>query len=258
MRMVRALALLVMTTTTFLSQASPAPEDLQQLRISVTDAMMGFYMYSGFEADEKYARRLDLDMADAYLALKDVNDSIETAEESAMNKELLAQWDAFNDHMNENRNDIVTRGYPNVRLVDEMGDACLNLTNTVKRFYDLALTSPQHNTTLVIQLIHDISFQMTDITAQYTGRGTSNLGQVFLGYHTSTPNEMAEKFEEYLEKLEEAVRQEDKLEIKGIRSKWGFLSRSISNYNENSVPFLVVIYNDSIIDTLDELAAKYH
>lgn len=257
MKLTHAIALMIMMISSSLSLASPLNEDLQQLRLSVTDAMTSFYMYNGLEADMKYAARIDRDMATAFNALTRITESKHSDEEQAFVRSLLSGWNTFSTLMDESRNDIATKGYPNIRLVDDMGTACLGITQDATRLYEIAARNGDTKLDNVIRISHNLSFQMAEITAQYTGRGTSNVGQVFVGYNKSTPKEMAEKFSKQLNELDQAVRPDDKLKISGIRNKWAFLHRSISNYNENSVPFLVVTYNDRIIEKLNELAMQY-
>ena len=257
MKLTHAIALLIMMITSSLSMASPLNEDLQQLRLSVTDAMTSFYMYNGLEADMKYAARIDRDMTTAFDALTRITESNHSDEEQAFVRSLLSGWNTFSTLMGESRNDIVTKGYPNIRLVDDMGTACLSITQDATRLYGIAARASNPTLDDVVRMSDNLSFQMAEITAQYTGRGTSNVGQVFVGYNKSTPKEMAEKFDRQLNELDQAVRPEDTLNINGIRNKWAFLSRSISNYNENSVPFLVVTYNDRIIEKLSQLAEQY-
>lgn len=257
MKLTHAIALLIMMITSSLSLASPLNEDLQQLRLSVTDAMTSFYMYNGLEADMKYAARIDRDMTTAFDALTRITESNHSDEEQAFVRSLLSGWNTFSTLMGESRNDIVTKGYPNIRLVDDMGTACLSITQDATRLYGIAARASNPTLDDVVRMSDNLSFQMAEITAQYTGRGTSNVGQVFVGYNKSTPKEMAEKFDRQLNELDQVVRPEDTLNINGIRNKWAFLSRSISNYNENSVPFLVVTYNDRIIEKLSQLAEQY-
>ena len=68
---------------------------------------------------------------------------------------------------------------------------------------------------------------------------------------------MADRFDTLLSNLDNQVSERDQRTVRSIRSKWGFLRRSIENYNENSVPFLVLNYNDSIISSLTGLGEHY-
>lgn len=227
------------------------PADIHTFKVNVTNAMTSFYMYQGLDADQKYANRIDEAIAVGYAAANRILDHVQDKTENSDAVQLTNKWKAFNDLMAENRQDIVTRGYPDIRLVDEMGDVCSALIGIVD---NLKKTERVNDVT---RLARALAFRMSDITSQYTGRGTSNLGQVFVGYQQQSPAEQAENFATLLDQLESIIPQEDALRVSAIRNKWEFLSRSISNYNENSVPFLVVTYNDSIVDTLHQIAESY-
>lgn len=247
----RSLFLLLMTVLVSLKSLASDAADIHVLKVQTTNAMTNFYMYQGLDADLKYANRIDESMAAAYAAASlIISGTAEDINEEAAQK-MVAHWDIFNNLMAANRKDIVTRGYPDMRLVNEMGDACLALVNAA----DQLTTSG--NVSEVTRIARALAFRMSDITSQYTGRGTSNLGQVFVGYQEQTPKEMATEFEKLLDQLDSKIPEEDALRVDAIRHKWEFLSRSISNYNENSVPFLVVNYNDSIVEALHQLAAAY-
>ena len=45
--------------------------------------------------------------------------------------------------------------------------------------------------------------------------------------------------------------------LTSIGTKWRYIEKSLQNYNENSVPFLINKYSDSIIDGLEGVSAQY-
>jgi len=232
--------------------AAPSVNDVQTVRLKATDAMTSFYMYSGLEADSKYATRIDLDVDAITAAMARIKNDVETNEERILTDALSSAWDEFLQLMNTNRKDVIARGYPDVRMVDDMGDACVRLTDAAQALQISAASTPAGSHPAA-PIIRDLAYQMANITAQYTARGTSNLGQVFVGYHKKTPSEMADRFDTLLNNLDSSVSGSDQRTVQSIRSKWAFLRRSIDNYNENSVPFLVLNYNDSIISSLNKL-----
>ena len=240
-------ALLTCVLPTHQAQAD-ATEDLHILRLQSTDAMTGFYMYQGLDADTKYANRIDRAMAAATAAMSRLTTG---SERSADRASLDSHWESFQALMKTNRADIIERGYPDMRLLNDMGEQVFALVDQARLMMNTS------NLPEVVRIARAMAFRMTDITAQYTGRGTSSLGQVFVGYQQATPKEMAEEFDALLVELEAAIPERDRHAVRTIRSKWEFLSRSISNYNENSVPFLVLNYNDSIVSALNELASRY-
>ena len=99
---------------------------------------------------------------------------------------------------------------------------------------------------------------MEEITSQYAARGTSNLGQVFMGSYERSLDQMAVAFRTDLAKLKQQIDPNDSQNIlRAIDSKWNFMERSIKNYNENTVPFLVTSYSERIIMNLEEIVALH-
>jgi len=104
----------------------------------------------------------------------------------------------------------------------------------------------------------DLALLMEEITSQYAARGTTNLGQVFMGSYERTLTDMAEDFHKQLQALEGMVRSEQNdILMNSVNSKWRFMEERIRNYNENTVPFLVVSYNDRIVEHLEELESRF-
>ncbi|MEK9713556.1 MAG: hypothetical protein VW258_13415, partial [Thalassolituus sp.] len=200
--LVAALLTCVLPTHQALADAT---EDLHILRLQSTDAMTGFYMYQGLDADTKYANRIDRAMAAATAAMSRLTAG---NERSADRASLETHWAAFQKLMKTNRADIIARGYPDMRLVNDMGEQVFALVDQAGL---MMKTDAQPGAVPeVVRLARAMAFRMTDITSQYTGRGTSNLGQVFVGYQQTTPKEMAEEFDQLLVELEAAIPDSDR------------------------------------------------
>lgn len=246
-----------------LSQAAMAtPQqlltDLQHMRLSATNAVTNFYMFSGLDADSKYERRIDVSMERFSTALKSAR---QLAPLSGIGEEMAAieaDWNAVSELMTTNRNDMLKQGFPNVRLVDEMGRKSAEVVNKVSAAYEALQSNSGIRPSPVVEKARSLALLMEEITSQYAARGTTNLGQVFMGNYDRSLSEMAEDFQKELDELEGMVKapQNDAL-MNSVKSKWRFMEERIKNYNENTVPFLVVSYNDRIIEHLEELEARY-
>ena len=232
--------------------------DLQHMRLAATNAVTNFYMFSGLDADSKYERRIDQSM-------KNFNDSLTSARQLAsinnMGESIAsidADWKKLSELMMINRNDMLKQGYPNVRLVDEMGRKSSEIVNKASTAYTQLEQSSGIKPSPIVQKARDLALLMEEITSQYAARGTTNLGQVFMGSYSRTLTEMAEDFQQQLTELEGMVKaQKTEILMSSVKSKWRFMEERIKNYNENTVPFLVVSYNDRIIEHLEELEAMF-
>ncbi|NRA23493.1 MAG: hypothetical protein HRU08_03285, partial [Oleispira sp.] len=110
----------------------------------------------------------------------------------------------------------------------------------------------------VVETARTLAITMEEITSQYAARGTSNLGQVFMGSYERSLDQMAEAFRNDLVNLKKQVNPESSEKVlRAIDSKWNFMERSIENYNENTVPFLVTSYSERIIMNLEEIVAMH-
>lgn len=232
--------------------------DLQHMRLAATNAVTNFYMFSGLDADSKYERRIDQSM-------KNFNDSLTSARQLAsinnMGESIAsidADWIKLSELMVINRNDMLKQGYPNVRLVDEMGRKSSEIVNKASAAYTQLEQSSGIKPSPIVQKARDLALLMEEITSQYAARGTTNLGQVFMGSYSRTLTEMAEDFQQQLTELEGMVKaQKTEILMSSVKSKWRFMEERIKNYNENTVPFLVVSYNDRIIEHLEELESMF-
>lgn len=246
----------------FCSVALATPQqllaDFQHMRLSATNAVTNFYMFSGLDADSKYERRIDISMkkfAEAMASAEQLGSASGMGDEVSA---ISADWKKLSELMTLNRTDMLKQGFPNVRLVDEMGRTSTEIVSKASAAYDLLQERSGIKPGPVVQKTRDLALLMEEITSQYAARGTSNLGQVFMGNYERTLTEMAEEFQKILDDLSVQVKsaQTDVL-MNSIHSKWRFMEERIRNYNESTVPFLVVSYNDRIIEHLEELEAMF-
>lgn len=256
-RSLKSLALLL-----FCSQALATPQqllgDLHQMRLAATNAVTNFYMFSGLDADSKYGLRIEQ-------STKVFSQALESAERLAkvnrMGDEvavLSADWKRLETLITTNRTDMQTKGFPDVRLVDEMGRQGAEIVNKTSAAYNKLQEVSGIKPNPIIQKSRELALLMEEITSQYAARGTSNLGHVFMGNNDRTLNEMADDFQNQLDALNKLVKSpKTEVLMNSIQSKWRFMEVRIRNYNENTVPFLVVSYNDRIVEHFDELEKMF-
>jgi hypothetical protein len=80
-----------------------------------------------------------------------------------------------------------------------------------------------------------------------------------MGSYERSLDQMAEAFRNDLVRLKEQVNPvSNKKILRSIDSKWNFMERSIKNYNENTVPFLVTSYSERIIVNLEEIITLHN
>ncbi|MCA6062278.1 hypothetical protein [Thalassolituus marinus] len=252
------LALLALISQAALATPQQLMTDLQHMRLAATNAVTNFYMFSGLDADSKYERRIEQSMGKFEESLGSARQLAPLNGLGEQVGAIEADWNRLSELMNINRNDMLTQGFPNVRLVDEMGRKSAEIVAKVTGAYELIQESSGIRPSAVVEKARDLALLMEEITSQYAARGTTNLGQVFMGNYKRTLTEMAEDFQKELDSLDAMVKapQNDAL-MGSVKSKWRFMEERIKNYNENTVPFLVVSYNDRIIEHLEELENRF-
>lgn len=249
------LAFTLLVSTQFVA-ASPQQlmDHLHTMRLASTEAITGFYMYSGLDANRRYERHIDVSQERFDQAYEQ---ALQFAPMSRVQNEfndLDEDWQRIKKLMTENRDDMRNKGFPNVRLVDEMGRHNLEMVEKIGQTYQKVQTNSGVKPNPMVDRIRSLALLMEEMTSQYSARSTSNLGQVFVGFHNRTLAEMADDFHAQLTELQHLINdpKTDNL-MNSINSKWRFLERSVRNYNENTVPFIVIIFNDRIIQDFAEL-----
>lgn len=253
----KGLILLVLSLVATQAFATPQKllTNIHKMRLFSTEAQTNFYMYSGLDADAKYGKKITDSIASFEESLAETRQlpAAESVADSITNIEK--SWAAYKNLIETNYNDMQSQGFPNVRLVHNMGDKNIELLKVLSQSYQDAKISTGIAPTKVVETARTLSVTMEEITAEYAARGTSNLGQVFLGVSDRSLEDMAEAFRTHLVLLKQQVNQvTNKRLLRSIDSKWSFIERSIKNYNSNTVPFLVTSYSERIIADLEHLA----
>lgn len=257
---IRFVQLVTLLLFTSVSQATPQQllSELQQMRLSAIEVVTNFYMFTGLDADAKYDRRMQQSAEHFKKSLENANELAIANNASDNMTGISADWTKLSELLMENRKDMLTQGFPEVLLVDEMDRASQGLVKKITATYQqvqqgTGITPPE-----IVQKSRSLALLMEEITAQYAARATTNLGQVFMGNSERTLGQMADEFQVGLDELRAMLKgkQADNV-LKSIDSKWKFMSNSVKNYNENTVLFLVVSYNDRILMHLKELDERF-
>ncbi|WP_430460442.1 hypothetical protein ACQUQU_14625 [Thalassolituus sp. LLYu03] len=234
--------------------------DLHHMRLAATSMVTNYYMFSGLDADAKFNRLIDGSMSRFNTAMKD---ALDIAANDQMADEITAletDWLKLSQLLETNRQDILTRGYPEIRLVDDMGRQGTQLVGEISEDYKLLKGKSGIKPHAVVEKARELAVLMAEMTAQYAAEGTSNLGYLFVGTgeNENSLGMLADDFQGKLAQLEQLVKDQGAIIlVRNIASKWRFVEDRIRNNTENSVPFLVVSYNDRILEHLEEIEASY-
>jgi hypothetical protein len=261
--LINSRSLLLIALSLLSLQAFATPKELfnnvHKLRLLSTASITNFYMYSGLDADSKYGKKIIKNLIAFENTLATIRSMPAADGITDSLNEVDGIWSEFNKLIRINYNDMETQGFPNVRLVDEMGKVNATLLKSLSKTYQDAQISTGNKPPTIVETARTLAVTMEEITSQYAARSTSNLGQVFMGSHERSLDKMAEAFRNDLVKLKEQVDPvSSKNILRSIDSKWNFMERSIKNYNENTVPFLVTSYSERIIVNLEEIITLHN
>ncbi len=98
------------------------------------------------------------------------------------------------------------------------------------------------------------------LTTEYAARTTSSLGQVMsIDINKGGMDQQAEIFSVLLEKLKKAPQDNPQIYklMDQVGVKWIFIAKSVANYNENAVPFIVNSYGNRISKNLQSIGKHY-
>lgn len=233
---------------------------LHQLRLAAQKSLGDFYMYNGMEGDQRYARMIETSLQNGQTLLKDLKNMPGDG-----SKALLAQldqhWNGYQSELNSLAETLKSQGYTDLQPVADLASHNQQLMALSAELYNKIQQESSHNVTPLTQLSREQSLLMQSISVDYASRSAS-VGGSFIssgGENSKSIDELANDFVQTMGKLEQAAQNtpETRQAIGAINTKWRYIEKSLKNYNEKSVPFLVNKYSDRIIEGLEALSSQY-
>ena len=252
-------ALLVLFSTTS-HAADPANNllELHQLRLAAQKSLGDFYMYNGMEGDQRYARMIGQSLIEANERLAALTD-MPGEGSKALRAQLTQQWTGYRNDLEGLIVTLKTQGYTDLQPVADLAADNRQLMALCLELYNKIQQESDHQVLALTQQSREQSLLMQEIAVDYALRSAS-VGATFMGGGEVRPiEEMVGQFAEQLAQLEKAAQNTSQIKqtLSGISTKWRYIEKSLKNYNENSVPFLVNKYSDSIIEGLEQVSAQY-
>jgi len=262
MKVIRQIIVILLIMLCHTAQATPADmlTALHQMRLAANGIATHFYMFSGLEADAKYNALIDVSKDEFQTALK-MAETQQNIQPQPSLASIKKQWQVLNELLETNRRDVLTKGFAEIRLVDDMGRVSTKLVEDINAAYQSVLDNTSAAPPPVVDKSRSLAMLMSEITSLYAAEGTSNLGYLFVGTgeNSDTIGDLADKFERLLQQAEAMnVAPAAKAALRDVSSKWGFIEERVRKHNENSVPFLIVSYNEKILEHLALVEASYH
>lgn len=226
--------------------------DLHTFRISNYIALDAFYRYSGTQ-DPAILQ----DVVNGINAANDAMNTVAKATNGVLSKDavedLNQEFDKFKALMRDNINVNRKQGYPDLRLMSDMANQALTMSDKATELYKQAQDSAQLKTDDRVEAARMAAVKMAQMMAKYSARTNSSNAQTFQGAaNEKALDQQAKEFDGFLEQL---GRGRDipalKDTIDEIRSKWEFIRGSYINYNQNNVSFVIDRYSKGILSALN-------
>ncbi|WP_271411800.1 hypothetical protein [Pseudomonas sp. Q1-7] len=260
----RLLAILLATLLTLPAVGSaPAPQTdsllkLHQMRLAAQRSLSDFYMYNGMEGDQRYARLIDESVQKADTRLKELGEMPGEASK-ALRAQLAQEWQAYNSELIGLVTALKQQGYTDLQPVADLTARNKRLMDLSNELYTRIQQESSTQVPPLTQRSRDQSLLMQAIAVDYASRSASIGGSFIGGNGGKAIDELAGEFASRLASLEQAPQNTPEIRqaLDDIGTKWRYIEKSLKNYNENSVPYLINKYSDRIIDGLENVSARY-
>ncbi|MEX6502479.1 hypothetical protein [Pseudomonas zhanjiangensis] len=262
--------LLALSLSTLLAFASPATAALQaseidsslhnlhQLRLATQKSLSDFYMYNSMEGDQRYAQMIGQSLDEAGARLQALSD-MPGEGSKALRSQLEQLWTGYKIDLNKLTSALKQQGYTDLQPVADLADRNQQLMSLSQELYNKIQQEGGYSAATLTQQSREQSLLMRAIAVDYASRSAS-VGATFMGGGDARPiDELVNEFASKLTRLERAPENTPQIKqtLNEIGTKWRYIEKSLRNYNENSVPFLVNKYSDSIIEGLEQVSAQY-
>ncbi|MEN0107535.1 MAG: hypothetical protein AAGC84_14055 [Pseudomonas sp.] len=233
---------------------------LHQLRLAAQKSLGDFYMYNSMDGDQRYARQIEDSVQGANARLAEIT-NLPGEASKAMGAQLKQQLTAYEAELQSLITAMKTQGFTELQPVADLATRNQQLMALSNELYAKIQQESGQIVPPMTQQSREQSLLMQAIAVDYASRSAS-VGGTFIGSAAGdekTIEDLVSQFAGQLTTLEKAPQNTAQIKesLNGINTKWRYIEKSLKNYNENSVPFVVSKYSDSIIDGLEGVSAQY-
>lgn len=241
------------------ADTNQALEDIYEMRILTFAILSDYYMFSGLEGDSKYNREIETNIKNFEERLAKIADANAPTAKLSSLANAIAEWQKYKGLVDINRADFLTQGYANARLVTDLSNSAMALSDSLNIVYKVFIEENQIKLSDFTRHTRDMGIIIQTLTAEYAARSTTSMGQVsVVSINEGGMDKQGQIFAELLAKLKDSAteRRVYKL-VDQVGVKWDFIAKSIANYNKNAVPFIVSSYGDRITHDLKTIEDYY-
>ncbi len=244
------------------SLLSAAPADdllrLHQLRLATQKSLGDFYMYNGMEGDQRYARMIGESLQEGQAHLDGLGEMPGDASK-ALRTQLQTNWQSYRSGLQALMEAMRSQGFTDLQPVADLADSNQHIIAISHELYQKIQQESGFSVPPLTQKSREQSLLMQNIALDYASRSASVGTSFFGGGEERAIDELVGEFANQLDNLSAAQQNTPQISaaLGSIETKWRYIEKSLRNYNENTVPFLISKYSDSIIEGLEGVAAQY-
>ena len=177
----------------------------------------------------------------------------------ALRAQLQSNWQSYHASLQALMEAMRTKGYTDLQPVADLADSNQRLMAISQELYQKIQQESGHSVPPLTQKSREQSLLMQNIALDYASRSASVGASFFGGGEERAIDELAGEFASKLDSLSSAQQNTPEISaaLNTIETKWRYIEKSLRNYNENTVPFLISKYSDSIIEGLEGVSAQY-
>ncbi|WP_343350533.1 hypothetical protein [Pseudomonas sediminis] len=241
---------------------SAAPADdllhLHQLRLATQKSLGDFYMYNGMEGDQRYARMIGESLQAGQAHLDGLGEMPGDASK-ALRAQLQTNWQSYRSGLQTLMDAMRSKGFTDLQPVADLAENNQHIMAISQELYQKIQQESGFSVPQLTQKSREQSLLMQNIALDYASRSASVGASFFGGGEERAIDELAGEFASKLDNLSTAQQNTPEISaaLNSIGTKWRYIEKSLRNYNENTVPFLISKYSDSIIEGLEGVAAQY-
>lgn len=233
---------------------------LYEMRSLTFAILSDYYMFSGLQGDSRYNREIESNVKQFEDRLTKITDATAPTAKLQTLAAAISGWQNYKRLLETNRADFLTQGYANARLVSELSNEAIALNKSLGKVYTSLIDKSGIKLSSLTEQTRDMGLIIQTLTAEYAARSTSSLGQVsVVSINEGGMDKQGEGFSSLLQELKAATEKEKRIYklVDQVEVKWEFIAKSIANYNENAVPFIVSSYGDRITHDLATIEEYY-
>lgn len=253
---------LLLLGATFGARAGEPAQDLitvHQMRLAAQQTLTDFYMFNGMEGDQRYAKLIEQSQQKVDAALTQLQ-SLEGEGAKLLRGQLDSEWQAYKGELGNLTSALQTEGYTDLQPIADLAKRNQQLMVLSGELYGKIQQEGGVSVPPLTERSRELALLMQSISVNYASRNASVGGTFIGGGGDERPiDELAAEFQKRLQELKRSPRNsaEIKASLNSVQVKWNYIEKSLKNYNENSVPFLISKYSEQIINGLEKTSELY-